>query len=392
MTRSERSLVVGAGLAVLVPAAVLGGVPGDDRAAAGLTAAPFAWPRVLVGQLVTAVPLGLVLALRLRPTGEAGYGRAFWVVIGLGAVGVAAAVAPAVGDLIDGSGAGPVPLLVLRTAVAAGLVLPWCLAAVAGRTDGPRPGRWAVTVAVLVALVPAGVYSGTVVASKTAAAAQALETGRLVKADRLLVGVCELGTDRPVGNRSAAAVRRGLAGEIDRLRQTADRPLPPAAPPAARLGRAVVLIQLDRLGEAADLLRPLAADTQALLLLASVYRDEGRWAEADAAYREAVGRLTPADRENYRLALDGLAYTARADRRPADAEAALRRGLADLPGDAAHYHFQLGKHYADGGRPGPALDHLRAAAGLDPQGYGAKAETLIRHLRTTTHGCFSAGR
>lgn len=393
MTRSELSLLVGGLLAVVVPGAVLAVFPGDDRAAAGLTAAPFAWPRVLAAHLVTALPLGVVLALRLRPDPAGGYGRGTWAVVGLGAAAVAAIAGPAVGDLLDGVGAGPIPLLLLRTAVATALVLPWCLAGVTGWSDdSPRPGRWAITVALLVALVPAGVYAGSVVRSKTTAAEEARATGRLVKADRLLAGVCELGGDRPVGKQTPAEARRAIRKEFDGLAKAADRPLPANAPPAARFDRAVVLIQLDRLDEAADLLRPLAANTQPLLLLASVYRDQEKWAEAGAAYTEALGRLTPADRDGYRLALDGLAFVARADHRPADAEAALKRGLAELPADAAHYHLQLGRHYSDGGRPGPALDHLRAAADLDPKGAGAEADGLIRHLRTTTYGCFSAGR
>lgn len=387
MTRSERALVFGGVLAVLVPAAVLHESAGADRAAAGLTAAPFAWPRLLVAHLATAVPLGVVLARRARPVG-----RAFWVAIGVGAAVAGGVVAPAVGDLIDGSGAGAVPLLLLRTAAAVALVLPWCLAGAAGEPGLGRPGRWAVAVALLVAVVPAGVYAEAVVRAKTAAAAEAVDTGRLVRADRLLIGVCELGGDRPVGKLSPADARRALRKEIDALNRIAGYPLRPTAPPAARFERALVFIQLDRLAEAADLLRPLTADTQALLLLASVHRDQEDWAASDAAFTEALGRLTPADRASYRLVLDGLAYNARMDRRPADAEAVLARGLRELPADAAHFHFELGRHYSDGGRPGPALDHLRAAADLDPKGYGPKADELIRHLRTSTYGCLSAGR
>lgn len=387
MTRAERSLVFGGVLAVLVPAAVLHESAGADRAAAGLTAAPFAWPRLLVAHLATAVPLGLVLARRVRPVG-----RAFWVAVGVGAAVAGGVVAPAVGDLIDGSGAGAVPLLLLRALAAVGLVLPWCLAGAAGERSTGRPGRWGVAVAVLVAVVPAGVYAETVVRAKTAAAAEAMATGRVVKADRLLVGVCELGGDRPVGKLSPADARRALRKEIDGLSRIAEYPLRPTAPPAARFERALVSIQLDRLAEAADLLRPLTADLQPLLLLASVYRDQEDWPASDAAFTEALGRLTPADRDGYRMALDGLAYNARMDRRPAAAEAALLRGLRELPNDAAHFHYELGRHYSDGGRPGPALDHLRAAAALDPKGYGAKAEELIRHLRTGTYGCLSAGR
>ena len=62
VNRSELRLVVGCMLAVCVPAAVLHFTAAADRRAAGLTAPPFAWPRMLVAHLVTALPLGLIVA------------------------------------------------------------------------------------------------------------------------------------------------------------------------------------------------------------------------------------------------------------------------------------------------------------------------------------------
>ena len=59
-------LLLGCALAVAVPAALLHYTADDARLAAGLSASPFGWPRVLVAHFVTVVPLGLLLAGRLR--------------------------------------------------------------------------------------------------------------------------------------------------------------------------------------------------------------------------------------------------------------------------------------------------------------------------------------
>jgi tetratricopeptide (TPR) repeat protein len=86
-------------------------------------------------------------------------------------------------------------------------------------------------------------------------------------------------------------------------------------------------------------------------------------------------------------AYDGLAHNARAAGRPAEAEAAYRDGLEQVPGAAAHFHFQLGRHYQGGGRPGLALEHLHEAVRLDPARFAAPARPLIGELRRSTPGC-----
>jgi tetratricopeptide (TPR) repeat protein len=160
----------------------------------------------------------------------------------------------------------------------------------------------------------------------------------------------------------------------------------------------VALIGLDRPDEAADILRPLAASSPAVaLLLAAVYRDTEQWSESDALYHSALDRLSPraatdpSAREGCRMARAGLAFNARAEGRPADAERALLRGLVEVPAAAAHFHFLLGKHYHDGGRPDTAGEHLREAVRLDPAKYRAPADADIRQIRTTTHGCLIRG-
>jgi hypothetical protein len=234
MKRSELSLVVGGLMAIVVPAVVLHASASEDRHAAGLTAAPFAWPRLLVAHLVTAVPLGFVLAARLRSPG-AGSGRGAPVAAGIVAAALAAIVGPTLGEAVAESGTGPIPALVLRIALAVGLVLPWCLAAlVSVPVPAARPDRWAVTAGVLVAVVPVGMYSEAVATTRTATAAEWASRGRLVKAAGVLTGLCELGSDRPVAGKSPQDARQAVRKQIEQLRRVAGYPGIRCPPPPRR--------------------------------------------------------------------------------------------------------------------------------------------------------------
>ena len=128
VNRSDLRLVLGLVLAVAVPAAIVHFAASDKRLVAGLTAAPFAWPRVLVAHLITALPLGLIVAgwARSLPAMNQIH-RGLCVVLGLGWAGVFSALSDGIGDAIAVSEFGPVPLLLLRSLFALLLVFPWCL-------------------------------------------------------------------------------------------------------------------------------------------------------------------------------------------------------------------------------------------------------------------------
>jgi tetratricopeptide (TPR) repeat protein len=320
------------------------------------------------------------------------------------AAGIAAAVSPGLGDVAARSEFGPVPLLLLRSVLAFLLVLPWCVAALGsspaikeGTKGGlPHPSRVALCVGLGLAVLPCGMYAQAVTAARTREAADLIKQGRLFRAEGVVTGLCELGSERLVGDRSPAQARQWLADSLRGLRGDAEEPLPASASPDARLERAALLVKLERLDEAAAVLKPVVpGNDAATLMLAAVYSNQRRWAESDALYAATLERFLSqartdrAARDKCRAAFDGLAENARQGRRPADAEAALNRGLRELPADAAHYHFLLGRHYQDAGRFGLALDHLRTAARLDPAGVGKPADALIRQIRTATPGCLA---
>ena len=210
----------------------------------------------------------------------------------------------------------------------------------------------------------------------------------------LLCGLCELGSDKPIESKSPAELKKALSAHLVKLRRIAEMPLPPSAPPVARIGRATLFIQLDHLDTAADLLQPLVpASLTATLLLATVYRDQERWAASDELFSAILeeslpsAETNPAARAACLTAFEGLAFNARADRRPADAERSLKRGLDALPADQAFFHFQLGKHYADGGRHFLSVEHLETAERLDPARYRESVGRLLRTIRTSTPAC-----
>ena len=92
-----------------------------------------------------------------------------------------------------------------------------------------------------------------------------------------------------------------------------------------------------------------------------------------------------------RRSIDALAFNAREDRRPQDAEKIYRDAIADLPdAEAAYFHFQLGRHYELGGRPRDALAELQTAARLNPVQFARPVAVLIDSMRVNSPACVLA--
>lgn len=398
MSRADWQLALGLFAAVAVPAAGLHYTAPADRLDAGLTAAPFGWPRLLVAHLAAALPLGLLAGVMLRGALADSVSVA-WVGAGFAATGLATQALPAAGALLADGSPGEMPALLARVAVALALVFPWCVAALGEPSRFAPPGRQGVAfaLAVAAALVPCGLYSDTLIEAKTRQAAELLERERVVRAATVVTGLCELGSEYPISKRPPGEIRDALSGAIPELLRAADRPLRADAPPAARLNRAVLLVRVERLDAAAELLQPLAAaDPTATMLLAAVYRDQGRYAASDKLFADIAARTRPWVGKDpqalgyFKTALESLVFNARADYRPADALRWLEYGRDALPGEAAFYDYQLGLHYQSAGRPHRAIEFLESAARRDPAFAGRVAGPL-RELRTHTPGCFLGG-
>lgn len=387
-------------LAVLVPAVGLDRAAGEERRAAELSAAPFAWRSVLIAHLAAAVPLGLAAAswLRSRPM-LAKTARLQWALLGIAMTGIIAlVVSPALKGMLAESDFGAVPLLFLRAFFAFALVLPWCVAAV----DAPPGGKLVTHPAILFAvtlglsLIPCALYFEAMSAARADEAAALLTQQRLARAESVVSGLCELGSHRPVGKMTTFEARQWLSAQLPPLRRIADQRLPASPDDSARLERAVVLVRVERLDDAAKLLRPLVPkDDAATAMLAAIYRNQERRAESDELYQGLLTKLLPQAAANAgarsmcESAFEGLAENARADRRPADAEAALTRALRELPGDSAQFHFLLGRQYREAGKFEQAMQELETAARLDPTNFAKPVDDMIQQMRTSSLGCFT---
>ena len=85
-------------------------------------------------------------------------------------------------------------------------------------------------------------------------------------------------------------VRKELRQQVGELQAEIAQPLPDGADRAVVIRRAQALAQLDRLDEAETLLRGLADDhPAAMLLLATVLQDRENWQESSDWYRLRVG-------------------------------------------------------------------------------------------------------
>lgn len=391
--QNQLAFALGAIVAIAVPFAVLWFANDAARAAVGLSVPGFGWPRVLFTHLLFAIPLGYVIALSLRTHFQCKIPPAASVASGFAVLAIVAWIAEPVASAMVSAGIGQLATAVLRSCVAVVLVLPWC-AACATQDQLPAPTRLAVILAAVCAILPPALESHSVIEARTPYASELLESGRTAKATMVLTGLCELGSETAIAGKSPHEWLAKTHKELKTLRDTCDQALPANATPNAKLNRATSLLALNRLTEATDLLTPLAErDPFAALLLATVLRDREQWNASNEQLNSAVERFREPSKRNPRAramcvsAFEMLARNAHDAGQPHEAEAALTRGLAEFPTEAARFHFLLAQHYRDGGKPERALDHLQQVMKLEPAKYEARVREMDRGLRTHTHGC-----
>jgi hypothetical protein len=391
--RIDVRIFLGSTLAVVIPAVLLHWAADPDRHRGGLTTPPFAWPRVLVAHFIAALPLAWLVAARLRKIPDLqDTSAALWIIVGLFGVAAGMIILPGIGQSLVTSEAGFITALLLRATVAFSLVLPWCMAFCGKITQ--LPSGWAWSVGVGLAAVPCGVYCQAVISNRTEVARDLLERERLVKARSLVLGLCELGSQEPLGSASPHQVLKYLDDLLPKLERAVAQLSAVPVSPSTRLQRATLLVRLDQLEEAAELLRPGAAtDPNTAVFLAGIYRDLNRWVESTELYIAALEYFRPRSlddpsaAEMCRLAYEGLVFICRQTNRHAEVERLLFQGLEVCPAEAAFFHCELGKHYAEVGRPAQAAYHLDKATRLDPIRYSRLVENLRFSLLNGPYGC-----
>ena len=398
MNPASRSIVPGIGLALLMPTILIQAFTPDGRLGIGLTCAPFGWPIVMIVHLIASLPIGLVTSAALGRTRRhpaRWISMTSWTMVGLAGISALVFRGEDVASALARWDAGFVVRDVVRTVLAFLLVLPWLV--VADRPTGPDPRiphrPAAILVAATLAFLPPIVYANQFAENRSTDLKTQLGAGRLVKARSTLIGLSELGNRPLVDGKSPAQILRRLDTEIARMERDASHPLPPTASPQARLERAFLLIQLDRLDESEPILRSLAEIVpDALLLLGAVYRDQTHWSDSERAYRRALDSLLPGAardlgmQERCATAYEGIAEASRSAGRPEDAEKAYQEARRRLPAKAGYFAFQLGRHYLSGGRPSEGIAQLRQAVQRDPT-LESQVRPLILQAQTKTPAC-----
>jgi Tetratricopeptide repeat len=398
MNQPSRWIGPGIAMALLVPTVLTHAFTPDERLRLGLTCAPFGWRVVLIVHLVASVPIGLVTSaaiIRLGRRDDRWISTAAWTLVGLAGTAAVLLWGENAAGAFDWSGLEFLVRDVVRTIFAYLMVLPWLI--ISAGWDGPDtriPVSGAgILVGTTLAFLPPLVYENQLVKSRSIELEAHLSTGRLLKAKSALVGLRELGDQRPIAGATPAQALGKLEATLARLERDASRELPTSSAPASRMERAFLLIQLDRLGEAERILRSLSETLpDSLLLLGAVYRDQSRWSDSEKAYRRALASFLPnaakdhGARESSLTAYEGLAEAARSSGRPEVAERAYQEARRRLPLMAGYFNFQLGRHYLGGGRPAEAIALLRKAVRLDPT-LEAQVRPLILQAQVRTPAC-----
>ena len=384
MTNTKKTWATAA-LAVLLPAIALSfAVPLGEDAPKG-PPPPFGWWPLLAAQLVAGVPLAVLLASQVPDSPSrrwVGGGAALLAGLTTLALGTAA------GPLLDSAEAGFAGRLLARASWCLALQLPLCLAMPA--PSRPPRSLLALPLALLVAVALPGAYAASLARSDTRGAEQLLAEGQLTRALALLDGLHAAGSRQPVAGAPPGMLRARLVAQVRQYQSAAARSLPTNAGREMLTERARCLAMLGRLDEAAGYLGGLAdRDFAAAALLASIRQRQRLFAESSEAYRAAL--VLANEEAQQRRAYDGLAFNAREQKDPREAERLYLEALKELPSQRAHFHHQLGRHHSQGNRPSLALTHLREAARLDPANHGESARRLIEDVRQATPGCLLRG-
>lgn len=367
-----------------------------------LVAAPFGWWHVALVTSLLVWPICYFAGWRIAAgIGDAARQSASRTAAGLAialAIGTLLAVNPLAVWLEDAAD-GFASRAIARVALCVLLELPWHVAAwlsVPAAARARKPPLGLVALAVVVAAVLPAAYVRDYAAKQTDALQSDLARNQILSAGSLSVALVDIGSPWPIGDEPARVWRDRTADRVAHLLERVQSPLGVNATHSARLQRAQELAMLKFWPQAREAIGPLARQyVDAAMLMAVIWQDQRDFVESDRYYRRALDLLDSGGDEaklaQRRRAIDGLAYNAREDRRPREAEQIYRSAIADLPeSEAAYFHFQLGRHYELGGRPHDALAELQTAARLSPAQFSRPAASLSDSIRAASPACVLA--
>ncbi len=398
------------GYAVAAAFAALAILSGMSSSADSL--APFGCPRLVIVHVLSALPCAAVAAhglCRLSPSTGRKLAALVSVAIGLMSAAATSAYLPVWGAALDAQGAGYIARLLARVALCVTLELPWCLAAELLRANfiaAPEreklssPGSrfyWGGLAVVAAVALPA-IYGLELSRQQTARASELIERQQVVAAERIVRRLSSIGSEQKIAGATPRAVQAGLKKKIAELERRVGASESTTLSSRDRLERARALSMLNRADEAQAAIRPVAeSEPDAALLLAAILQEQEKWDESTRWYqtgaRLAAEQLPAAEATARRIrAIGGVAFNARGSGDYAAAEAAYLAGLLEIPSAAAHFHYQLGRHYHAGGRPTRAAEHLQTAAELAPQQFAQPVAALLKQLALETPACLLSPR
>ncbi len=373
-------------------------------AAVGMPAGPFGFPALVFVHLIAAWPVASGLAELWSSKGNRRH-HVVAILSFLAAI-VMSASTSWFGNRFWNAFNGGLPTgfalgWLAREAWALALMLPWCLAVRQWLPDTvatpvARPSTWVFLGCALLAgaAVPAA-FADFLFRQQTASLEARFQEGRLAGLPELAARLKVAGSHHRVGKLTIDAFDAQLAQQVAAYRQATDAPLPAGADQTEVLRRAALLATLGEHEAVIELLTPIVeANPSAGLLLGSVLDDMARHADAAERFRaviELLNRSPTPDADRLRIqAFDSLAETLRDQHSYFAAEAAYMEAIRTVPSAEPHFRFQLGRHFALGGRPAAALQSFQRAAELDPNQFGLdrpEIQQQIRPLREGTPGC-----
>ncbi len=412
-TNVSLSSLAGPALAAVVSMVALWMAAGIERQAIGLAASPFALHRMIVIHALATLPLSWALAralLTIAPVLKSRGMMFVWVAVG---VLIVCATIGGGGFVEHGLNSGRSSYAVrlsVRVVWCLLLQAPWCLAAQAAAGARKQPSLFVLVHLLVIACVVAVAvpisYVEVLLDRQTAEAMTLWREFRILKAQRVMQRLYDLGSTRSFGatqklgtaDSTRDEVRPALAlvqlqstveyleGEVQQLK--AGEPTE-----AQRMSLAQYLVALDRTEEAKKVLDPLARhNPTAAIRLAKIFQAEGDAAAAERRLHRAL-KLAQAARadqlieENVRIQAQIYDLLARSAGGRADYDAAERyclEAIERLPSCRADFHYRLGRHYEFVGRPFQAVEHLQLAAELDPQQYDPPQSPAVKFFSSGT--------
>ena len=241
-------------------------------------------------------------------------------------------------------------------------------------------------------MVPS-IYVGERCRRDAARLGEFLEQSRYGEARGLLHGLLALDGRREWNGVPLPRVAEDVDRIVRALESRVSVPLAVAATADEQLDRARQLAMLGRTGEAVDVLKAVrdpSAAPEVDTLHATICENRGEWEAGLGLYQSARAAWesrprSPAREAGLLRATTGVAYCQRKSGRYAEAEATYRQVLALSP--TADSHFLLAQFYEDAQQAGNARTHARRAMEIDPARYQQEGDRLITKLTVFHFGC-----